>query len=169
MVYLLLQQNSYNAYLMAGLGMGGGGTLGMAAAVGASHLTSTATATGVLGIGANTSATTATTTLRGFAVGGAALLGLGTPALLTKHHHQHHQHHRHSLTTRHRVLRTRSSGATHNIWDEQLMEVSAFSFYICIGREYHLSDGFKNVSKINDDHSDWFEIWSTYEGENSGC
>ncbi|XP_054087569.1 uncharacterized protein LOC105215205 [Zeugodacus cucurbitae] len=121
------KQNSYNAYLMAGLGMGGG-TLGMAAAVGASHLTGTAAATGVLGVGANTSATTATTTLGGFAVGGAALLGLGTPALLTKHHHQHHQHHRHSLTTRHRVLRTRSSGATHNIWDEQLMEhLAAYS------------------------------------------
>ncbi|XP_036227183.2 protein unc-93 homolog A [Bactrocera oleae] len=117
------KQNSYNAYLMAGLGMGGG-TLGMAAAVGASHLTGTAAATGVLGVSANTPATTATTTLGGFAVGGAALLGLGTPALLTKHH----QHHRHSLTTRHRVLRTRSSGATQNIWDEQLMEhLAAYS------------------------------------------
>ncbi|XP_017477783.1 PREDICTED: uncharacterized protein LOC108367635 isoform X1 [Rhagoletis zephyria] len=122
------KQSSYNAYLMAGLGMGGG-TLGMAAAVGASHLTSAAAATGGIGAGANTTPTTATNTLSGFAVGGAALLGLGTPALLTKYHHQHqHQHHRHSLTTRHRVLRTRSSGATHNVWDEQLMEhLAAYS------------------------------------------
>lgn len=139
MVYLLLQQNSYNAYLMAGLGMGGG-TLGMAAAVGASHLTGTAAATGVLGVSANTPATTATTTLGGFAVGGAALLGLGTPALLTKHH----QHHRHSLTTRHRVLRTRSSGATQNIWDEQLMEVSSFRHTYL---QMYVYDGFEIFSK----------------------
>ncbi|XP_067637917.1 protein unc-93 homolog A isoform X2 [Eurosta solidaginis] len=106
---------------MAGLGMGGG-TLGMAAAAtGVTHLTNTAPATGGIGFGANTSPTMATTNLSGFAVGGAALLGVGTPALLTKRHHQH-QHHRHSLTTRHRVLRTRSSGGTQNIWDEQLME-----------------------------------------------
>ncbi|EDW04784.1 GH22618 [Drosophila grimshawi] len=50
-----------------------------------------------------------------------------------QHHHQQHQQHqqhhqhRHSLTTRHRVLRTRtrSSGGAQNLWDEQMMEVSA--------------------------------------------
>lgn len=63
-------------------------------------------------------------------IGGAALLnyggaGVGATATALKHHgHQHTHHYRHSLTNRHRVLRTRSSGATHNIWDEQALEVS---------------------------------------------
>ncbi|KAH8386915.1 hypothetical protein KR093_003461 [Drosophila rubida] len=54
-----------------------------------------------------------------------------------QHQHSHHhgqqqqqQQHRHSLTTRHRVLRTRtrSSGGAQNIWDEQMMEhLAAYS------------------------------------------
>lgn len=38
---------------------------------------------------------------------------------------QQHHHHRHSLTTR-KVHRTRSSGATHHIWDDPMIEVILF-------------------------------------------
>lgn len=34
-----------------------------------------------------------------------------------------HQHHRHSLSSR-KVHRTRSSGATHHIWDDPMIEVN---------------------------------------------
>lgn len=101
------QHSNYNPYLMAGLGMGGI----------APHST-TATS------GGPTQAST-------LPIGGAALLnygagvGTGVGAATLRHHgHQHPHHYRHSLTNRHRVLRTRSSGATHNIWDEQALEVS---------------------------------------------
>lgn len=76
----------------------------------------------------------------GLPVGGATLLnyglgGSGASALGHKHHgHQHPHHYRHSLTNRHRVLRTRSSGATHNVWDEQVLEVSKrYSVVCCLG------------------------------------
>ncbi|XP_065365911.1 uncharacterized protein LOC135958895 [Calliphora vicina] len=99
------KHSNYNPYLMAGLGMGGI----------APHST-TATS------GGPTQAST-------LPIGGAALLnygaGVGTAvgAVTLRHHgHQHPHHFRHSLTNRHRVLRTRSSGATHNIWDEQALE-----------------------------------------------
>ncbi|XP_075157030.1 uncharacterized protein LOC142230263 [Haematobia irritans] len=106
------KHSSYNPYLMAGLGMGGGM---------APYNTATATGGTVPGaVNLNPSG--------GLPVGGATLLnyGLGggaTAALGHKHHgHQHPHHYRHSLTNRHRVLRTRSSGATHNIWDDQVLE-----------------------------------------------
>lgn len=70
------------------------------------------------GVNASTNATT--TTSCGFA--------MSAGKHYHQHHHmqqqqQHHHQHRHSLTSRHRVMRTRSSGATHNIWDDQLIEV----------------------------------------------
>lgn len=37
-------------------------------------------------------------------------------------------HHRHSLTTR-KVHRTRSSGATHHIWDDPMIEVILFAYF----------------------------------------
>ena len=77
----------------------------------------------------NTTATSGVTAQsNALPVGGAALLnygsGIGASATGKHHSHQHTHHYRHSLTNRHRVLRTRSSGATHNIWDEQALEVS---------------------------------------------
>ncbi|XP_061389912.1 protein unc-93 homolog A [Musca vetustissima] len=96
------KHSSYNPYLMAGLGMGGSM---------APYNTAIATGGGAAAAASG-----------GLPVGGAALLsyGLGTGH---KHHgHQHPHHYRHSLTNRHRVLRTRSSGATHNVWDDQVLE-----------------------------------------------
>lgn len=129
---------------MAGLGIGGG-SLSLNAAAGTG--TGTGTGNGELPSGNGTSfsgklphhpqgaqgagsalaiaappllANTTATTMSGF-----AMLGLGKKYAPHSHHHQHHQHqHRHSLTTRHRVLRTRSSGGNQNVWDEQMMEVS---------------------------------------------
>ncbi|XP_046803468.1 uncharacterized protein LOC111685935 isoform X1 [Lucilia cuprina] len=109
------QHSTYNPYLMAGLGIGGI----------APH---NPTATGVGGPSAPVAAPNPPGTLP---IGGAALLSYGAgmgagsvgAAALKHHAHQHGPHHyRHSLTNRHRVLRTRSSGATHNIWDEQALE-----------------------------------------------
>lgn len=91
---------------MAGLGMGGIAPHGPAATSGAAQTS-------------------------GLTIGGAALLNYGpgvsagVGATTLKHHgHQHPYHYRHSLTNRHHVLRTRSSGGTHNIWDEQALEVN---------------------------------------------
>ncbi|XP_055380368.1 uncharacterized protein LOC129611312 [Condylostylus longicornis] len=53
--------------------------------------------------------------------GGYGMVGYGTPGQIPKYHHYHH-HHRHSLTTRHRVMRTRSSGASYSIWDDPMIE-----------------------------------------------
>ncbi|XP_052857457.1 UNC93-like protein isoform X1 [Drosophila gunungcola] len=141
------KQSSYNAYIMAGLGIGGGSlslnaaggtgteTVGAVGTTGNGELPSgngtnagksqnQALGTGS-GLATTSGAPVATTT------GGFALLGMGmskkyAPQQQHSHHHQHqhHQHHqhRHSLTTRHRVLRTRSSGGAQNVWDEQMME-----------------------------------------------
>ncbi|XP_030568311.1 protein unc-93 homolog A [Drosophila novamexicana] len=143
------KQFSYNAYIMAGLGIGGGvggGSLCLTAANGhgngeltsvngikAQSLAETTTTTTATTTTTTTQAT-GTTTLSGF-----AMLGLAGSLMSAKkyphpyhqhthphthtHPHPHHQH-RHSLTTRHRVLRTRtrSSGGPHNVWDDQLME-----------------------------------------------
>lgn len=101
---------------MAGLGMGG-----------LAPYTAATSATG----GTAPTAAASTACGGGIALGGAALLSYGaggaTGTSGHKHHgHQHPPHHyRHSLTNRHRVLRTRSSGATHNIWDDQVLEVSS--------------------------------------------
>ncbi|XP_019893944.1 uncharacterized protein LOC101899492 [Musca domestica] len=95
------KQSSYNPYLMAGLGMGGS----MAPYNTAIAATGGAAASG----GA-------------LPVGGAALLSYGLGAGHKHHGHQHQHYYRHSLTNRHRVLRTRSSGATHNVWDDQVLE-----------------------------------------------
>ncbi|KAH8416512.1 hypothetical protein KR222_006915 [Zaprionus bogoriensis] len=122
--------------------VGGGGAGG-----GGSTATTATTATATLATATTASATTMTT------FSGFAMLGLTkkyphpfhthTHQLQHphqhSHHQQHHQHqqqhqqqqqHRHSLTTRHRVLRTRtrSSGGAQNIWDEQMMEhLTAYS------------------------------------------
>lgn len=50
---------------------------------------------------------------------------------LPAHHHQH----RHSLTTR-KVHRTRSSGATHHIFDDPMLEVCT-QFRLYIPKTYH--------------------------------
>ncbi|XP_020807124.1 UNC93-like protein isoform X1 [Drosophila serrata] len=132
------KQSSYNAYIMAGLGIGGGGgsliNSGAGTATGNGELpsgngtsSSGKGAQGMMGpaVLANASgaaapplvATTTAATLSGF-----GMLGLGKKYAPHSHHHQHHHQHRHSLTTRHRVLRTRSSGGNQNVWDEQMME-----------------------------------------------
>lgn len=103
------KHSTYNAYLMAGLGMG-----------------SIAPHTN------NTAATGGTAQTTGLTIGGAALLnyGAGASSAAKQHHALHHNpyYYRHSLTNRHRVLRTRSSGATHKLWDEQALEVRT---YVC--------------------------------------
>ncbi|XP_030379378.1 UNC93-like protein [Scaptodrosophila lebanonensis] len=138
------KQSSYNAYIMAGLGIGGGSlsltataSTGTNSAAGNGNGTTdtgnsngTAAAISVFSKVAPPIGNTATTTLSGF-----AMLGLAAkkhshthPFHQHSHQHQHHQHHRHSLTTRHRVLRTRSSTGAQNVWDEQMMEhLSAYS------------------------------------------
>ncbi|KAH8324968.1 hypothetical protein KR074_000566 [Drosophila pseudoananassae] len=122
------KQSSYNAYIMAGLGIGGGSLSLTATGNGNGELPSgNGTGSGMSQSQATGGANpaTTTTTLSGF-----AMLGL-TKKYQHHHPHQHqHQHqHRHSLTTRHRVLRTRSSGGTQNVWDEQMMEVSHLTTY----------------------------------------
>ncbi|XP_016982366.1 protein unc-93 homolog A isoform X3 [Drosophila rhopaloa] len=127
------QQSSYNAYIMAGLGIGGG-SLSLNAAGGTG---TAATGNGELPSGNGTTAgksqNQAAGTGSGLATssgapvattGGFAMLGMSKKYAPHSHHHQHQHHHqhRHSLTTRHRVLRTRSSGGAHNVWDEQMME-----------------------------------------------
>ncbi|EDV99636.1 protein unc-93 homolog A [Drosophila grimshawi] len=106
------------------------------AAVAPTTTTTTATATAT-----SSSSVAATKMLSSF-----AMLGLVTkkyshpyhPHQQHQHQHHHQQHqqhqqhhqHRHSLTTRHRVLRTRtrSSGGAQNLWDEQMMEhLAAYS------------------------------------------
>ncbi|XP_017064214.2 UNC93-like protein isoform X2 [Drosophila eugracilis] len=123
------KQSSYNAYIMAGLGIGGG-SLSLNAAGG------TSTGNGELPSGNGTNAGKSQNQTHGtgsgsavpVATSGFAILGMGKKYAPHSHHHQHqhqhHQHHqhRHSLTTRHRVLRTRSSGGAQNVWDEQMME-----------------------------------------------
>ncbi|XP_017045961.1 UNC93-like protein isoform X2 [Drosophila ficusphila] len=126
------KQSSYNAYIMAGLGIGGG-SLSLTATGGA------ATGNGELPSGNGTNAgksqnvqtlgtetVLATNSVAPVATSGFAMLGMSKKYAPHSHHHQHHQHqhhqHRHSLTTRHRVLRTRSSGGAQNVWDEQMME-----------------------------------------------
>ncbi|KAM8721711.1 hypothetical protein ACLKA7_007562 [Drosophila subpalustris] len=107
--------------------------------------TATVAAAGTTTTATTTSATTMTT-LSGFAMLGLASKKYPHPfhphtyQHQHQHSHPHHQHqhqqqqqqqqHRHSLTTRHRVLRTRtrSSGGAQNIWDEQMMEhLTAYS------------------------------------------
>ncbi|XP_016982365.1 protein unc-93 homolog A isoform X2 [Drosophila rhopaloa] len=127
------KQSSYNAYIMAGLGIGGG-SLSLNAAGGTG---TAATGNGELPSGNGTTAgksqNQAAGTGSGLATssgapvattGGFAMLGMSKKYAPHSHHHQHQHHHqhRHSLTTRHRVLRTRSSGGAHNVWDEQMME-----------------------------------------------
>ncbi|BFG02911.1 UNC93-like protein [Drosophila madeirensis] len=141
------KQSSYNAYVVAGLGIGGGSlSLSTAGAVNgdlpiangaAAAQTEALAAAAATTASTTTAATTTNSTFSGF-----AMLGLTTKRITTHTHHQHvpphqhqhqhqhlHQHqlqhlhqHRHSLTTRHRVLRTRSSGGAQNVWDDQMME-----------------------------------------------
>ncbi|XP_001355237.2 protein unc-93 homolog A [Drosophila pseudoobscura] len=131
------KQSSYNAYVMAGLGVGGGSLSLSTAGAGNADLP-IANGGGPVQSEAmgctTTTTTTATTTTSTFS--GFTMLGLTTKRITSHSHHQnvppqqnqhqhlhqHQHHHRHSLTTRHRVLRTRSSGGAHNVWDDQMME-----------------------------------------------
>lgn len=118
---------------VGGAGAAGAGGAGGPETATTATATSATTSTGT----ATTASATTMTTLSGFAMLGLAGKKYPHPFHTHTHQHQHqHQHshhaqqqhhqHRHSLTTRHRVLRTRtrSSGGAQNIWDEQMMEVS---------------------------------------------
>lgn len=121
-------------------GGGGNGEVNSATAT-KNQSTSTATVAGGTTTAATTTSATTMTTLSGFAMLGLATKKYPHPFLPhtyqhqhqhqhSHHHQQQHQQHRHSLTTRHRVLRTRtrSSGGAQNIWDEQMMEhLTAYS------------------------------------------
>ncbi|KAH8294468.1 hypothetical protein KR018_009870 [Drosophila ironensis] len=114
----LRKKSSYNAYVMAGLGIGGG-SLSLAVSGNGELPAGNANNSGkcLTTDCTNPVATANTSALSGFVM-------LGMTKKHQHHHHnqpQHHHLHRHSLTTRHRVLRARNSGGAQN-WDEQMME-----------------------------------------------